>query len=566
MAPDIVNRVLAAPGNALRPEQRAGFERQFQQDFSHVRVHADDLASRAARSLAANAFTVGNHIVLGPDQSGPKLLAHELAHVTQQCRAAHPWIQRQPAQKTPPAPRKDFVFIMGSDRKGSANKFYTAAAKYFKAHLPGATMVSDRRSLSDLLSWIASNAKDPVGNIYIVSHGAEDGTLQFGLTSTDDGAQTTVNSLKQALHPSGGGPSSLPSVGSVIDAQTRIHIKGCDIGRTQEMVELIDEAFGGTGVVTAPTHEQGYFEDPTLAGEARKAAHTKKIADFTAGLPPVPPEPAKIDPTLKGEERKQAKKEFDEATAARKEAQKERNAAVAAEEKRIAPELDQIAEEAGTVDTLSGPMFQRPGTQLFTTKDLQPEIDRQYTHLTKEQRDALAKNVVKPDPGVKGDQQGQKVDRVTPWTQSFFDPQSVAEAKAQLAGQFAKLKFVPKSMDAKTTPGTGSILVTLTFTGTVTAQDGSTSETSLPLPPITQTTEDAVLKNGKGKVQNPGRYQWRIKRDHTTSGMTTLTAIGERVLAYLHHGKLDISPHKHFGAPESNPDFYTTSTFTPPVP
>ena len=59
-------------------------------DFSRVRLHSDDLASAAAASVDAQAFTVGEHIVFGGGhrkpgtESGQRLLAHELVHVAQQ--------------------------------------------------------------------------------------------------------------------------------------------------------------------------------------------------------------------------------------------------------------------------------------------------------------------------------------------------------------------------------------------------------------------------------------------------------------------------------------------------
>lgn len=59
-------------------------------DFSRIRVHTDAAAARAARSLNARAFTVGQEIVFGlgeytpSSRTGRKLLAHELTHVLQQ--------------------------------------------------------------------------------------------------------------------------------------------------------------------------------------------------------------------------------------------------------------------------------------------------------------------------------------------------------------------------------------------------------------------------------------------------------------------------------------------------
>jgi hypothetical protein len=67
-------------------------------------------------------------------------------------------------------------------------------------------------------------------------------------------------------------------------------------------------------------------------------------------------------------------------------------------------------------------------------------------------------------------------------------------------------------------------------------------------------------------VNNPGKYAWRVERTHTAAtGMTKVQVIGERVIAYLHHGSLDVGPHQHFTEPESNPDFYAKSAFMTPA-
>jgi len=561
LAPPAVHHALSSPGQPLAEKNRAAFERHFKHDFSAVRLHADGLAHRAARALGARAFTVADHIVLSRGEPTERLLAHELAHVMQQRSATQAWVQRQPA----PVPRKDFVFIMGADPKKTGNPFYTLAKQYFQAHLPHATMVEDKRTLEDLLKWIASHVTDPVGNLYIVSHGAEDGTLGFGLDGSSKDHRMTVLDLRAALHPSGGLPGTLPSLGSVIDAQTRIHIKGCDIGRTKEMVELIDEAFGGAGTVVAPTHEQDYSTDSTLADQARKAAHDEKMGAFTAGLPELPPQPAKVDPNLKGDERKAAKKEYDAAVEARKTAKTQRDAAIAAEEKRIKPELDQIAAEAKTVDSLSGPMFQRPGTQLYTAKDLQPEIDRLYAHLPEDQRKKLAQQLVAPSAKPLLEQQGQKVDTIKPWSMAFDEPASLDEGNSLYGKSFAKSNFKATSMQVDKTPGTDDVEVKLTFKGKEHPPKQDPFDTEFTVT-IKQPTEDSILKAGKAKVNNPDRYQWRVQREHAKSGKTKLTAVGERVIAYLHHGSLNVGKHERFSQPESNADFYYSSTFAPPPP
>jgi hypothetical protein len=89
-APSVVREVLREQGRPLDPMIREFFESRFGHDFSRVRVHADSLAASAARSVCANAFTLGSDVVFGAgryepaSEAGQHLLAHELAHVVQQ--------------------------------------------------------------------------------------------------------------------------------------------------------------------------------------------------------------------------------------------------------------------------------------------------------------------------------------------------------------------------------------------------------------------------------------------------------------------------------------------------
>lgn len=102
--PASVNKVVASPGEQLEPAIRAFFEPRFGHDFSQVRIHTGVHAEEAARSIHAQAFTAGDHIVFAAGgyapgmEPGRSLLAHELAHVVQQNGAAPAMpIQRQPA-------------------------------------------------------------------------------------------------------------------------------------------------------------------------------------------------------------------------------------------------------------------------------------------------------------------------------------------------------------------------------------------------------------------------------------------------------------------------------------
>ncbi|MGH6964760.1 MAG: DUF4157 domain-containing protein [Phenylobacterium sp.] len=571
-APAVVDDVLSRPGQPLDAQTRGYFEPRFGRDFSGVRVHADGLAARSAEAVSARAYTVGDQIVFGAGAfaphhpAGQKLIAHELAHTLQQGRAPAVFMQRQPAAapaQPAPAPRQDYVFIMGADRKGTNNPFFTEAARYFRAHLPNATMVEDQRSLDDLLAWVAANVTAPIGHLYIVSHGNEDGTLAFGLNSSDADAHMTVRELRAALHPSTGGSSSLHSVGSAVDAQTRIQIKGCDIGRTREIVELLDEAFGGAGTVNAPTHEQKYSSDSTLGEQARHTAHDQKIKAFTDALPALPSAPDPVDKTLKGDARKEAQKAHDEAAKARKSAQAARKTAIAAEETRIKPELDVIAEKATMVQSLSGPMFQHPGTKLFTAAELQPEIDRLYAHLPEARRKQIAAQLVAPDSGGPNNQTGQRVDRVRPYSESFPDPATLSEAMPLYGKDFKDRHFVPKTFTSTPTPD-GVVVV---FKGVTHPPGEDAHPDTMTYAPQPVPTDASIIANGKPEINNPDRYAWRVERTHNAkTGKTTLTAVGERVMAYLHHGSLDAAPHNRFIRPETDPNFYATSTFTPPPP
>lgn len=85
-----VDAALASAGQPLQPAARQHLEQRFGRDFAHVRVHADSAAAASARSLGAQAYATGEHLVFGAGRYAPHtrgglwLLAHELAHTVQQ--------------------------------------------------------------------------------------------------------------------------------------------------------------------------------------------------------------------------------------------------------------------------------------------------------------------------------------------------------------------------------------------------------------------------------------------------------------------------------------------------
>jgi hypothetical protein len=106
LAPPLVQQAISAPGEPLERSTRSALEPQFGRDFSRVRVHTDAAADASARAVAAEAYTVGNHIAFAAGRYAPwtpagmRLLTHELAHVAQQAAASgagQAWLlQRQP--------------------------------------------------------------------------------------------------------------------------------------------------------------------------------------------------------------------------------------------------------------------------------------------------------------------------------------------------------------------------------------------------------------------------------------------------------------------------------------
>lgn len=83
-------RSVKSGGKPLPEQTRNYFEPRFGREFGDVRVHTDQKADEAARSIDAEAFTHGSDIVFRKGnyrpgtREGKQLLAHELTHVVQQ--------------------------------------------------------------------------------------------------------------------------------------------------------------------------------------------------------------------------------------------------------------------------------------------------------------------------------------------------------------------------------------------------------------------------------------------------------------------------------------------------
>ena len=143
------------PGRPLDPATRSVMESRFGHDFSGVRVHDGPAAARSADMLDADAYTVGQDVVLGADGYAPgtpaglRLLAHELAHVVQR------GLQPQPAA----GPRRSSL-----SSAGAAEREAHAAAEAVSLGRPA--RVSERLALDAV-------ARQPKGSSSRFSPAAE---------------------------------------------------------------------------------------------------------------------------------------------------------------------------------------------------------------------------------------------------------------------------------------------------------------------------------------------------------------------------------------------------------
>ncbi|MET0341953.1 MAG: DUF4157 domain-containing protein [Polyangiales bacterium] len=533
-------------------------------DLSMVRVHTDDAAAASAREQNARAYAFGPNLVFAAGEYSPStargrtLLAHECAHVVQQQSLATPALQRQAADAPAAAPRDDYLFIMGEDPRRTRNPFYRVARAHFRSHEPRARVVDHLRSLRELLAWISANVHAPIGNLFIVSHASESGTLSFGLDASDADGHLTLPELRGALQPGPEG-TSLPALSTQIDLGTRIRIKGCDIGRSQEMIELIDEAFGGLGTVTAPTHEQVYGEDPVLGRpeeERRSAGRQQHLDTFAEDLPALPDAPPPLAPELRGGERRAAQRERDQALRARQRVERLRASALRTEHRRYDAETQALSRDASRYAALSGPLFERPGTTLFTERELRPRVDTLYGHLTDAQRSDMVRRLLVLDRRTTSfGQRGQRVDRLVPYTLPVPHPRTPREALQAYADELRRQRLRPAGNP--TIESEERRIVT-----TIPVHDAAGTETSYVFTQERPTDAD-VLRRAARYLPDPARYAQRVDRTEAR-GIETIRVIAERVIAYLHHYALDRSPHEHFDAPESDARFFGTSRFLPP--
>jgi hypothetical protein len=191
-APPIVHEALNSSGQPLDPATRAFFEPRFGYDFSRVRVHTDGKAVESARGVAAQAFTVGEHIVFGKSQyapfdaTGQHLLAHELTHVVQQSTGEKS-LQRRAANCPAEAPKTPTIKTM--DDFIALVRRVEESTPTGKDPIATARLISRTKYEGRAWDWMLPSTKDQAGAVTGGKVTADDiGSLCFKLVvSLPDG-------------------------------------------------------------------------------------------------------------------------------------------------------------------------------------------------------------------------------------------------------------------------------------------------------------------------------------------------------------------------------------------
>lgn len=158
--PAIAREVLNESGSPLEPADRAHLEPRFGRDFTGVRVHTGSRADEAADSLGALAYSWNNDIVLSRHAATAKLpvLAHELAHVTQQGTERS---GRSPATVVGPGDPGEHAAGAAANLVANGRDAHVAAALS-----AGICLLRDSRldRLLDSLASVARNAPSPLSD------------------------------------------------------------------------------------------------------------------------------------------------------------------------------------------------------------------------------------------------------------------------------------------------------------------------------------------------------------------------------------------------------------------
>lgn len=154
--------------------------------------------------------------------------------------------------------RESIVFVMGDAEAscgGSVGCFYRAAYAYFALN-PATHSAPRQTSLRGIRDYLDNHRPRnglPWGEINLVTHATELGSMSLMLLPTDVDLDPAVRAagptrLEGAI--ANGDFPALPN--TVVDRHTLLRIRGCALGRQQNMLRFLSVAFGGNAEEIPP--------------------------------------------------------------------------------------------------------------------------------------------------------------------------------------------------------------------------------------------------------------------------------------------------------------------------
>jgi hypothetical protein len=149
--------------------------------------------------------------------------------------------------------RESITFIMGED-----SPFYSKAEKYYRYSQIDQTeyVITSCRSLLEVRNHLEENPpsnNNPWGRINIVAHSNEWNGL--GIPIIPGSKRTTKDTVITAIEED----KFLPLPNNIVDAQTEIRIDGCALGKDEELLRILGEAFGGDDSQYPVVRSSRYF-------------------------------------------------------------------------------------------------------------------------------------------------------------------------------------------------------------------------------------------------------------------------------------------------------------------
>jgi hypothetical protein len=241
-APPSVHEVLRSPGQPLDPATRAFMETRVGYDFSGVRVHSDESAARSARDIAANAYTVGGHIVFGAGQfdpgsgAGGRLLAHELTHVIQQNGAGRLSLQRD--ERKGEAKDKDASQQPAPAKPEPGTAYFHIVVRDRGLDLGGGVLVSD---LADAKTKLMRRKVDKPWTLVLAIHASEN---RLGAQSPPDWQKNAIFYDESAIKTLFGGDNAFVAWRDKF-GPNRVVLYGCQVTAAFEQTIADNLARGG---------------------------------------------------------------------------------------------------------------------------------------------------------------------------------------------------------------------------------------------------------------------------------------------------------------------------------